>query len=137
MAAPLGLTGASVQVLDETGGESFAAAHISLVTWLGVGDAATAKTAGGLLCAFNGVALDLAGAGNTLSDADKLKITNGSYTAWGFERMFRRPSASADVQVAYNAIKAGVPANLGTAGLPISTMTVSRGADGGVVTPIN
>ena len=137
VSTPLGLTSASVQVLDETGAEAFAAAPISLVTWLGIADAATAKTNGGVLCAYNGVSLDLAGASNTLSTADMAKIQNGSYTAWGYERMFRHTSPSSSVTSLYNNIKTNLPANLGTAGLAISTMTVSRGSDGGVVAPIN
>ena len=131
----LGLTSGTVNVLDETGAEAFSTDHVNLLTWLGVSDAATAKTNGGLLCGYNGVSLDLAGASNTLSSADIAKIANGSYTAWGYERMFRRPSPSADVVTAYNAIKTSVPALLGTTGIPISSMAVARTSDGGVVAP--
>ncbi|MCX8496637.1 MAG: hypothetical protein ORN51_10685 [Akkermansiaceae bacterium] len=132
-----GLTSNSTQVVDETGAESFAAAPISLITWLGVSDAGSAKTAGGVLCAYNGVSLDLAGTSNALSTADKAKIANGSYTAWGYERMFRKNSASTDVQTAYTGIKTAVPANIGSAGLPITDLAVGRSTDGGNVAPIN
>lgn len=135
LATAFGLTTASTQVQDETGAESFEAGSISLVTWCGVNDAATAKTAGGIVCGYNGVTLDLAGASNTLSTADKAKIANGSYTAWGWERIFRKNSASADVQTAYTAIKAAIPANIGSAGMPTTDLFVARASDGGLVAP--
>ena len=81
--------------------------------------------------------LDLAGAGNSLSTADIAKIANGSYTAWGYERIFRRPSPAAEVVSVYNLVKAGIPANIGSAGIPTTSMNVSRGPDGGVVSPLN
>jgi hypothetical protein len=130
-----GLTTASTQVQDHEGTESFEAGPISLVTWCGVGDAASAKTAGGIVCGFNGVTLDLAGSSNSLSTADKAKIANGSYTAWGWERMFRKNSASADVQTAYNEIKGSIAANIGSAGMATSAIFVSRATDGGLVAP--
>lgn len=136
--APLSLTSASVQVLDETGAEAFPAGPINLLTWLGVSDAGSAKTTGGLLCAYNGVTLDLAGAGNTLSTADIAKVSNGSYTAWGYERMFRRPSPAAEVLSVYNTLKGNFTvANVGTAGVSLSVMKVGRGSDGGVVSPLD
>jgi hypothetical protein len=135
VAAAFGLTSASTQVQNELGVESFEAGPISLVTWCGVGDAATAKTAGAIVCGYNGVTLDLAGASNTLSTADKAKIANGSYTAWGWERMFRKNSASADVVTAYSAIKGVIGANIGTAGMQTSEILVARATDGGLVAP--
>jgi hypothetical protein len=132
-----GLTSATTQVVDNAGEEIQAAGPISLITWLGVGDAATVKTAGGLVCGFNGVSLDLAGSSNTLSAADKAKIVNGSYTAWGWERLFRRNSASTDVRTAYSAIlaEAGTAARIGTAGVATSEFNVGRSTDGGTVAP--
>lgn len=137
VSGPLGMTTASVQVLDETGAEAFAAAPVSLITWLGISDAKTAKLAGGALCAYCGVTIDLTGAGTTLSTNDINKIANGSYTAWGYERMFRHPSVAAEVLSLYNDLKTNLPSNIGITGIPISTMTVARGSDGGVVAPIN
>ena len=137
VATALGLTSASAQVVDETGAEIQAAGPIALITWLGVGDAATAKTAGGVLCGFNGVTLDLAGASSTLSATDKAKIVNGAYTAWGWERMFRRNSAVTDVRTAYSAIlaEASTAARIGTSGIATSEFNVGRSTDGGTVAP--
>ncbi len=137
VATAFGLTSASAQVVDETGAEIQAAGPIALITWLGVGDAATAKTAGGVLCGFNGVTLDLAGTSNTMSATDKAKITNGAYTAWGWERIFRRNSASTDVRTAYSAIlaEAATAARIGTSGIATSEFAVGRSTDGGTVAP--
>ena len=140
VAADLGLTTPNVAVYDEEG-LLVSTSAINLVTWLGVGDAKTAKLAGGLLCAYNGATLDLLGASTTLSDLDKDKIAKGVYTAWGYERMFRTSSTTGDKKTVYDAIKAAIPANLGTAGLPIGVvgtfagMKVSRSSDGGLVAP--
>lgn len=191
--APMGLTTASVQVFGSDGTTVLLpAAHVDLVTWLGVGDASTAKNNGAVVCAYNGVSLDLgnittstknattmtvgtrytilttgstdyticgaannavgtvftataAGLGSgtvtltsyTLSTSDIAKVQNGSYTAWGFERMFRTNTVTGDKLTVYNGILGTLPSNLGTAGIAISTMTVSRDTDGGVVFPIN
>jgi hypothetical protein len=131
------LTSASTQVVDETGAEIQAAGPISLITWLGVGDADTAKTNGGVVCGFNGVSLDLGGTSNAMSATDKAKVVNGSYTAWGWERMFRRNSASTDVRTAYSAIlaEAGTAARIGTAGIATTEFNVGRSTDGGTVAP--
>ena len=140
MAADLGYTTPNVAVYDETYTLG-TTGPISLISWLSVADAKTAKTAGGLLCAYNGVSLDLTGASTSLSDADKDKISKGVYTAWGYERMFRTSSTTGDKKTVYDAIKAAIPANIGTAGLPINAvgafagMKVSRPGDGGLVTP--
>ncbi|MEI6175409.1 MAG: hypothetical protein WCS43_00840 [Verrucomicrobiota bacterium] len=140
IAADFGKTTASPTVYDETYTEISTGTKVDLITFCGVKDANTARNAGGILCKFNGEGLDLLGASGSLSAADKLKIKNGQYTAWGYERMFRN-TAVADKVVAYNALKGAIPANIGTAGLPITTvgaetkMNVSRASDGGTVAP--
>ena len=140
VATDLGLTTSNVAVYDETG-VLVTTGPINLVSWLGISDAKTAKTNGGLLCGFNGQSLDLLGASSSLSDADKDKISKGVYTAWGYERMFRTSSTTGDKKTVYDAIKAAIPANIGTAGLPIGVvgsfagMKVSRSSDGGLVAP--
>ena len=71
-----------------------------------------------------------------MSAADKAKVTNGEYAAWGYERMYRRNDiTSGDVLTVYNDIKAAIPTNLGSAGIALTDMNVSRPADGGTVAP--
>jgi hypothetical protein len=142
----LAKTGLSVHVLDETGADAFGAPiKLTLLTWISAGDAVTSRNGGAYVCAFNGVRLNDFGnalKGGTyekiLSDADKGKIYNGSYTGWGYERLYRRNDAtSGDIVTVYTDIKNAllVPANLGSAGLVIGDMHVSRSVDGGTVAP--
>lgn len=109
-----------------------------LVTWITIADAATARAQGAVFCAFNGVRLDgLAASGTTLSTADKAKVTHGAYTAWGYQQMYARNGAyTGSVKTVYDGIKAAFNATtLGSAGIPIADMAVSREEDGGVVAP--
>ena len=131
-------TGASVTVLDETGADAFGTPqNVSLVTWLSLSDAVNARSNGAIFCAYNGVRLDdIATSGTVMSAADKAKVTNGEYAAWGYERMYRRNDiTSGDVLTVYNDIKAAIPTNLGSAGIALTDMNVSRPADGGTVAP--
>jgi hypothetical protein len=134
----MGKTGASVTVLDETGADAFGApVPVSLVTWLSVNDAVTARNNGAIFCSYNGAKLnDIAASGSTMSAADKAKVTNGVYSAWGYERMYRRNDiTSGDAKTVYDGIKAAIPANLGAAGIALTDMNVSRPSDGGTVAP--
>lgn len=146
LSADMGKTGTTVTVLDETGADAFGGAiPASLVTFVSVADAVTARNAGAVFCSYNGVKLDdiaAATAGSTydkvMSAADKAKVTNGSYTAWGYERMYRRNDVtSGDIKTVYDNVKAALalPANLGSAGIPLGDMNVSRTVDGGIVAP--
>jgi hypothetical protein len=91
-----------------------------------------------VFCAFNGVRLDgLAASGTTLSVADKAKVTNGAYTAWGYQQMYARNGAyTGSVKTVYDGIKAAFNSTtLGSAGIPVGDMAVGREEDGGVVAP--
>lgn len=134
----MGKTGASVTVLDENGDDAFGApVRADLVTWLSVNDAATARSNGAVFCAFNGVKLDgVAASGSALTTADKAKVTNGAYTAWSYQQMYRRNAlTSGDAVTVYNGIKAEIPTNLAAAGIALGDMAVGRPSDGGTVAP--
>ncbi len=134
-------TTAAVEVLDETGaniaGTAGTTIPLSLVTWLSVNDAATARANGAIFCSYNGVKLDgIAASGTDMTTADRAKVHEGSYTAWGFENMYlRNDVTSGDKLTVYNGLKAEIPTNLGAAGITLSTMHVGRPADGGTVAP--
>ncbi|NQX00863.1 hypothetical protein HQ447_09400, partial [bacterium] len=83
------------------------------------------------------VKLDGIAAGDdVMSAADLAKVTNGSYTAWSYQQMYRRNDiVSGDAVTVYNGIKAAIPANLGAAGIALSSMAAGREFDGGVVAP--
>lgn len=135
----MGKTGTSgVTVFDELGEDSFGeTVRADLVTFLSLNDAVTARSNGAVFCAFNGVKLnDIAAAGTTMSAADKAKVTEGSYTAWGFQQMYCRNDAyTGDTKTVYDGIKAFIPSNLGAAGIAIPDMHVGRPVDGGTVAP--
>lgn len=105
---------------------------ITLVTFLSNGDAAGAIGTNAAAIAFNGVSITPDTAG--LSAPDKAKIAYGQYTAWGNEQFYHR-SLDADQLKVFDAITAGIPANIGSAGMAYSEMHVSRTDDGGVVAP--
>jgi hypothetical protein len=132
-------TGANVNVYDADGTTLLQeGGKADLVTWITIADAATARAAGAVFCAFNGVRLDgLAASGTTLSVADKAKVTNGAYTAWGYQQMYARNGAyTGSVKTVYDGIKAAFNSTtLGSAGIPVGDMAVGREEDGGVVAP--
>jgi hypothetical protein len=86
---------------------------------------------------YNGVKLsDFATNGGTLSRADSNKITQGAYTAWGYQYFYRLPTITAGAKLTtYNLITNRIPSNLGSSGIPKTAMSVARTVDGGVVTP--
>jgi len=132
----LGLTGNAVTVRDETYADAFGEPQkLTLVSWLSLSDAVTARTNGGVFLAFNGVKLnDIAASGSTMSAADLAKVTNGAYTAWSYQHMYRRNDLTAgDTVTVYNAIRNNLV--LGSAGVPIASMLVGRESDGSTVAP--
>lgn len=134
----MGKTGASVTVLDEAGADAYGApVRADLVTFLSLSDAVSARGNGAIFCGYDGVKLDgIAASGSSMSAADKAKVTNGSYTAWGYENMYRRSTiTSGDKLAVYDGIKAAIPSNLGSAGVALSDMNVGRETDGGTVAP--
>ncbi len=136
----MGKTGTSVTVLDELGNDAFGSpVRADLVTWLSVNDAITARGLGAVFCGYNGVRLDqLAVSGTNINSGaatDKAKVTNGSYTAWGYENLYRRNDTTANQTTVFTTLLAAVPSNLAAAGIALTDMAVSRSVDGGVVAP--
>ena len=130
----MGRTSTSVTVYDADGTELASELNIHLVTWLSLGDASPARTAGAVVLGYNGVKLDDFATTGTLSAADQDKVTQGAYTAWSFQQMYRRADiTSGDKVTVYEGIKNNLV--LGTTGIPASLMTVGRTVDGGVVAP--
>jgi hypothetical protein len=134
----MGKTGLSVTVLDDTGSDANGGpVRADLVTFLSLNDAVSARNNGAVFCGYNGVKLnDIATTGSVLSAADKAKVTSGKYTAWSYQNMYRRSSITGgDALTVYEGIKAAIPANLGSAGIALSDMSVGRELDGGIVAP--
>jgi hypothetical protein len=89
---------------------------------------------GGRVLAYNGEELDGVAAG-AFSDADKLKIALGKYSGWSFENLFYKGTLAANAKKVYDKLVATIPNNLGTAGVKVADMTVTRETDGAVVAP--
>jgi len=116
--------------------------NFNIVSWVGTPDAVTAlglvsgNITGGRVLAYNGEKLDGVAAG-AMTAADKSKIALGKYSAWSFEQLFyvgTLANGSAKKTV-YNKLLATIPANLGSAGVSMADMSVTRTTDGGTIAP--
>ena len=64
-------------------------------------------------------------------------VKNGAYSLWGYQQFYQAASPTAEETTFDAALRAVIPNNMGTAGIPIPQMTVSRtGGDGGPIAPI-
>jgi hypothetical protein len=64
------------------------------------------------------------------------KVKEGTYTLWGYQWFYQAPSITADQTTFRTAFTGVIAANLGTAGIPIPDMHVTRsGGDGGPILP--
>jgi len=140
----LAKTTTAVDVYDADGTTQLdTGVNLYLVSWISLSDAKGARDTGSngggaKILGYNGVKLsdfaaDTSGS-STLTAADKAKITYGSYTAWGYENMYRANGiTSGDKKTVYDAIKGNLA--LGTAGIATTDMHVTRSSDGGTVAP--
>jgi hypothetical protein len=134
----MGKTGASGVTVFSAGGNNTYGETVraDLVTWLSLNDAVNARAAGAIVCGYNGVKLDGFSSNGTMSADDKAKVTNGLYTAWSYQQMYRRNDITAgDAKTVYDAIKSNIGANLAAAGIPTGDMAAFRSFDGGTVAP--
>ncbi|MBN8709768.1 MAG: hypothetical protein BGO12_03420 [Verrucomicrobia bacterium 61-8] len=125
-------TTASVDVYDPEVGQDPVLEDIPLflVTFLSTADARTAVSNGAKLLSYNGVGVTPISGG--FSAADKAKITNGQYSAWGFQQLYYRGSLTTNENAVYTRIRTDLPAALQSTanGLTIGEMSVTRSDDG-------
>jgi hypothetical protein len=141
----MGKTSTAVTVLDADGNDAFGEPiPLNLVTWLSLNDALSAKANGAVICGYEGVRLEQLAASGTSSSsindpafsADKAKVTNGAYTAWNFQNMYRRNAiTSGDIKTVYDAIATNIGGSLAAAGIASNQLAVGRSVDGGTVAP--
>lgn len=94
------------------------------IGYLSISDSNTAISQGGIELAYNGVFYSVD------------NVTSGRYTFWGYQQLYHLPVLSPAQQAFDTALRASIPANIGTAGIAISAMKVTRGGgDGGLVSP--
>lgn len=110
--------------------------NFNIVSWVGTPDAVTAYNSGngGRVIAYNGEILEGVATG-AFSAADKNKIALGKYSAWSFENLFYVGSLTGARKAVYDRLVANLPANLGSAGVSLAEMQVTRSSDGGVIAP--
>ena len=105
--------------------------NVTLMSSLGITDANTAVGTPGTS------AVRLAYEGVTYDGTNPDLIYRGTYTNWGYEHLFTKPTISADEQAFVDGITTQMddPAVLGSSGLRSSQMFVSRTSDGALVGP--
>lgn len=63
-------------------------------------------------------------------------VTSGAYTLWGYQQLYLANGATPAETAFDTALRAAIPSNMGSAGIPIPSMNVTRaGGDGGIVLP--
>lgn len=125
----LGMSSTSgVTLLDENGGVGDSNLAVTLVSCLGVSDAATAVTGGAVRLKYEGVLYD--GTNANL-------IYNGLYTMWGYLHLYTNGAATGDLLTFKNGVDTQLDnaSVLGSNGLRDSQMNVGRQFDGAVVGP--
>jgi hypothetical protein len=127
--------GDSVSVEGGTAGPATVVSYLTVSDWI----AAT----------VTGKSFDPDGAGPLPSQNQKAKgltyngvayseeaVKQGAYTLWGYQWLYQAPTITPTELTFFNLFTAAIPANLGTAAIPIPAMTATRsGGDGGPVAP--
>ena len=135
----LGYTSNNTEVLEADGTTLEAAGPIALVSFLSTADAITAKAGGAVILGYNGVKLDgIAGGAEALSASDKEKITEGAYTAWSYQQLYKRTDiTSGDTFSVWTALNGAIPAAIDStsSGVKMDDMVAGRTYDGGPVAP--
>jgi hypothetical protein len=115
------------------------------MSWLSIADAKTAaggSNTGAFILGYNGVRLDTFAAtpsalpATGLASTDRTKVTNGLYSAWGFEQLFYL-SGNTNSAAVYSELQTRLNSAtvIGTAGIPLGEMNVTRPVDGGPIIP--
>lgn len=125
----MGMTSASITLLDETGAEAGSGLPVTLVSCLGISDAGNAVT--------NGFAVRLKYDGVLYDGSNKDLVYEGAYSMWGYEHLFTNGAATGDLLTFRTGIETQLDIDtvLGDNGLRDSQMHVGRQADGAVVGP--
>lgn len=118
----------SLQLKTAAGANSGGLRNVTLMSSLGISDANTSVTNGATRLSYEGVTYD----GGTPD-----LIYRGAYTLWGYLHLYTKPTVSADEQALVDGLTTQLDdaAVLGTAGLRVSQMFVSRTTDGAIVGP--
>ncbi|MEZ5385146.1 MAG: hypothetical protein R3F13_06495 [Prosthecobacter sp.] len=119
-------TDSSFNLLDADGNLITALTNCSMISSIGISDSNTVVSGGGARLGYEGVHYE-----GTVDDA---MIQEGAYTLWGYQHLLNA-TLDSDQTTARDALITAVDANVGSAGLALSSMNVVRAEDGGVVGP--
>ena len=124
----MGLPSPLVELRDETGATVATDLPLSFIAWLGIADSITAVSNGAVRLSYEGVTYD--GSNTSL-------IYEGLYSGWGYLHLYTPSGLSTDeTQFKTNlATQLDNASVLGSAGLRVSQMHVSRSNDGATVGP--
>lgn len=96
------------------------------VSYLTISDALLAESEGARELSYNGVSYS------------ENNVKNGKYTLWGYQQLYLGSSPTGAETTFDTAFRATIPTHMGTAGIPLTSMNVTRtGGDGGPVFPNN
>lgn len=96
------------------------------VSYLTISDALLAVSEGARELTYNGVPYS------------ENNVKNGKYTLWGYQQLYLGRSATTAEITFDTQLRATIPTHMGTAGIPVTSMNVTRtGGDGGPVFPNN
>lgn len=130
-----GKTSTSVDLRDADYSQIDPAFSLTLVTWLSLNDCVAPKNLAtpaqrAKILGYDGVTLSgFATFGATTMTADDLfKVTNGNYAAWSFQQLLKSLTIGGTQSAAIDHIKANIPGNLASAGVPLTSMAVGRTA---------
>ena len=140
----LNKTSASVTVLESDNTLLEGPGPILFASFLSISDARTASLASNAaparILGWNGSTLSSindAVLANAMNATDRAKVTEGQYSAWGFQNLYYSGSLSTDENTFYTGLKTSIDARLTanpTEGLPLSSMHVDRPDDGAPIT---
>ncbi|QIF05762.1 hypothetical protein [Roseimicrobium sp. ORNL1] len=91
------------------------------LSYLGVADGVTAALDGAVQCQYNGVTYTAA------------NVRNGLYSLWGYLHLMTRPDVTTGPEALAAQLVTALDGLPGTSGLQLSSMRVSRQADGGII----
>jgi len=107
---------------------------VVMLTWISTSDAIAAQAAGAKVLTYNGVGLTIpATSGTPFSAEDTAKVTNGQYSAWGYQQLYNAPGISSEEAEFRNTLVTTYldAAITSTAnGFTLTQMDVSRPDDG-------
>ncbi len=127
----MGFSGAgTVNILNADGSAASPAtdSNLTVVGYVGAGDAVTSVANGGKRLTYDGNLYD--GSANAIAS-----VQNGGYSLWCYEHLSYKGTPTGDEATLITKIKGAIGANLGVNGIDVTSMNITRAGDGGLIGP--